>query len=439
MLEAEGLLIDPVGAIVAGVTLQLVVLDPSLDALASAAGALVARTGFGATAGVLCGLLLVGLLRFRRAVPEGVVVGNLEPRVARELGEFQEHLTVGLIGMLFVLLAADVRVAEVWALGLPGLLTVGTLALVVRPLGVALCTAGSELRFRERAFLSWVAPRGVVAAAIASLTVAFLHGEGIAQAEQVRALVFLTIALTVVVQGGSAPWVARLLRVRAPGRERVVILGAEELGFALAEALALPKEKLLFCDANPLHCREAEARGYRVVYGDVLQERTLARMRLERARAVVGLTANNEVNHHFAGEARDEFEVPECFVAIGGARTDVASRIVHKQESRVLFDGPKEVERWNVRLRHRLVVRHELVFEGAPAAETKASEGPSPEPDPYLLLVMIRDDERSIMYERLELAAGDRTLALVHDAEEDLALERLARLGWHPATADDEE
>ena len=477
VLEAEGLLIDPVGAIVAGVALQLVLLDPGLDQLASGAGALAARTGFGALAGLVFGFALVGLLRFRRAVPEGlenlvalggalvafevceallsesgilavtvagVVVGNMEHRVARELGEFQEHLTVGLIGLLFVLLAADVRLADVFGLGMPGLLTVAALALVVRPLNIWLCTLGSDLSWRERAFLGWIGPRGVVAAAIASLAAGFLQEEGIEGAASIRALVFLTIAATVILQGGTAPLVARLLQVRAPGREMLVVLGAEELGFAFAEALGTPKEGVLFADSNPLHCRAAEARGYRVVWGNALEERTVARMRLERAWAVVGLTPNNEVNHHFAGEAKAEYGVPACYAAIGRESSEVATRIVQKQGGRVLFDGPKDVERWNVRFRHgaaEIVELEYLAPAGDAPLETASPLIRAEDPDPYLILAVTRADRVDPMFERFVAAEGDVAVVALYSPDRATALERLSARGFWPAVphTDDEK
>ncbi len=460
VLEAEGLLIDPVGAIVAGVTLQLVVLDPGLDSLAAAGSSLLARTAFGTAAGLICGFALAGLLRFRRLVPEGmenlvalggalvvfevcesllaesgilavtlagVVVGNLERHVAEELGEFQEHLTVGLIGLLFILLAADVRLADVFGLGMPGLLTVAALAFIVRPINIAICTWGSDLNWRERAFLSWVAPRGVVAAAIASLAAAFLAEENIPGSEAIRALVFLTIAATVVVQGGTAPLMARLLKVRAPGREAVVILGAEELGFAVAEATNVAKEQILFCDSNPLHCREAESRGYRVVWGNALEERTIARLRLERANAIVAVTSNNEVNQHFAGEAAGE-GVPNCFAAIGHHSHEVSSAIVHKQAGSVLFDGPKDVERWNVRMRHSNSESVLLRFTGVPEEQEDSSS--RREPDPFLIMAIQRQDQRDVMFQRFEAQEGDLAFAIVHSPEREEAEARLARLGW---------
>ena len=152
--------------------------------------------------GAVGGLLLAFLLRIKRLIPEGLenvfalsaalvlfqlsdsvrpesgivavivaglVVANGESHALDGLRDFKEQLTVLLIGMLFVLLAADVRLEEVRALGWPGVLTVAALMLVVRPLNVAVGTWGSGFGWREKAFLSWIAPRGIVAAAVASL------------------------------------------------------------------------------------------------------------------------------------------------------------------------------------------------------------------------------------------------------------------------------
>ena len=486
ILEAEGLLIDPVGAVVAAVALQLVV-TPGAESLAAGALGLLARLAFGVGAGVAIGFALARLLRLPRAVPEGlenlvalggallgfelceavlsesgilavtvagVLVGNFEKRLARELGEFQEHLTVGLIGLLFVLLAADVRLAEVAALGAAGLGVVLALALVVRPLGVALCTAGAGLTWRERAFLSWVGPRGVVAAAIASLAAAVLGelggSDGDAGAE-IRALVFLTIAVTVVVQGGSAKWVARWLGVGS-GRDRIVILGAEGLGFALADTLRGAARRIVFVDSNPGHCLNAEALGFQVVNGDVFSEPVLARLQLERAQLVIGLCDNAQVNAWFAAEARARFDVPETFVAVARSARGSGERIAKKQQSRVLFDGAKDVARWNVRFRHGQtgLARFEFVGGGGGGDEARDGDGdavtraisksagastaspPSTagDGDAFLLLAVERDGGRWPLAAGDAIAPGTRALAALYSVEQERALAELAQRGW---------
>ncbi len=476
VLEAEGVLIDPIGAIVAAITLQIV-LAPTTE-VASGLWALGVRLGFGAFAGAGFGFLLGRLLSLDRVVPEGlenlvtlgavlvlsevcnavlsesgilavtvagVVVGNLDTRVSRELREFQDLLTVGLLGILFVLLAADVRVSEVLGLGWRGVLTVAALAFLVRPANVVVSTVRSDLDLRDKAFLSWIAPRGIVAAAVASLFAAVLDAEGMAGGSELRALVFLTIALTVVVQAGSAPLAAWLLGVRAPGRDMVAILGAEEFGLTLGEILRQGNTRVLFLDANPGHCRAAEERDFPVVYGNALEERTLARARLEQARVAIGLTANDEVNGLFAQEAREEFGVRACYAALNRADAGITPAMLAKRGVRVLFDGPKEVERWNVRVRHgqarvdhyRFAGRGEPTGEGAGQVEARGIGGEGP--DAYAVLAVQRGSEWLPMHTDFEPRADDVAAIAVYVSEEEAARQELERLGWVPLEAETEQ
>ncbi len=472
ILEAEGVLIDPIGAILAAVTLEIV-LGASLESFQQGLLDLLLRLGLGVAAGLGFGALLGLLLRGRRVVPDGleniftlgsvlvlfelceavigesgilavtvagVVVGNMVKRVGSELGEFEEQLTVALIGVLFILLAADVRVQEVLALGTSGLATVAVLVLLVRPADVLLSTWGSELDARERALLCWVAPRGVVAAAIASLFAGVLDATpGFEGGREFRALVFLTIAVTVVLQGGTTPLVARLLGVRAPPREGLVILGAEEFAFGLAEILRAGGREVRFVDSSPGHCRAAQERGFPVVYGNALEIRTLARARLERARAVLGITANDEVNSLFAREAREDFGVPESYVAFSSRASGVTSRILEKQSSHVLFDGPKEVERWNVRFRHGAARIVTFRWRGPPELEPEVAEKSGESlgardgaADTYVVLAVEEGERWTPMHADRELRPDTLAAVAIHGPDEAKALEALGRLGFVP-------
>lgn len=466
VLEAEGLLIDTVGAIVAAVALPIVV-APGLDGVASFTTGLGLRLGFGTLSGLVAGFVLARLLRARRLVPSdarhlvalagalltfelsetvfsesgilavvvaGVVVGNSERSLARELGEFQEHLTVGLIGLLFVLLAADVRLEQVLGLGWGGVLTVAALGLVVRPFSVWVCTAGTEFTWREKAFLSWVAPRGVVAAAVASITASALDVHGGAGGAELRALVFLTIAITVALQGGTAPFVAWLLGVGLKGRDAAVVLGGGDLGLALGGVLRETTERVVFADSNPGNCRRAEEEGFSVVYGDVFEPATQSRLRLERAHTAVAITGNPVLNSHFAEEAKERFKVPEVYVAMGSSSAAASERTVGKYEGRILFDRPRDVQRWDTRIRHALTETARVVFE--PPAGDDAPGAPAGDgPDAYVVLAVKRGGRWMPMHGGLVPAAGDEAHVILHAEQRDAAFARLAALGWRPVPA----
>jgi NhaP-type Na+/H+ or K+/H+ antiporter len=445
VLEAEGVLIDPIGAILAVLLLELAIAP---DAASQLEGALTffAQLGFGAGAGIAAGFALALTLRARRLVPEGlengfalasvlllyqacdqvvhesgilavtvagIVVGNLRSRVDRDLREFKDQLTVLLIGLLFVLLAADVRIETVQRLGWHGVAVVGLLVVVVRPLGVWLCTMGSELDVRERAFIAWIAPRGIVAAAVASVTASALIAAGDSGANDLRALVFLTIAGTVLLAGVTAAPVASLLGVRLPGRDRIAILGSQGLGLALGRWLRDNGRSVVFLDSNAEHVRAAEEAEFPVVFGDAVQERTLQRARFESVGAVIGLTPNQTLNTVFVSRARELFAVPEGYIAIAKAGTGIAPDLVQSGAARVLFDGAHDPERWDVRARHGDVEVEDWDVVG----ESGDTEG-APKVGERLVLLGLRRGKRvGPMFEKEKLVKGDVVAVAIFEPE----------------------
>jgi len=465
VLEAEGVLIDPVGAILAVLVLELV-LAPE-HAITGATGLLL-RVGTGALFGLAGGLALARVLRVRKLVPEGhenilvlasvlllfevsdalsshsgilavtiagVAVGNSKTLIDRDLREFKDQLTVLLIGLLFVLLAADVRASDVASLGTRGLLVVGGLVFVVRPLVVALATARSDLAWRERAFVAWVAPRGIVAAAVASLVATAMDESGIPGGAQVRALVFLTIACTVLQAGLTAGIVGSWLGVRLPRREGVAILGAQGLGILLGRALRAGGVPVVFLDSNPQACRLAEDEGFPVVYGNALEERTLQRARVDALETAVGLTPNQTVNAVFVSRARDLFYVPRAYLAAHAAGAGLAGELVRDGEADFVFEGAHDLDRWDVRLRHGGVELATFEFEGAAAREADASEPPPPAPpaigERCVLLAIARSGERARPVSRRDVPArGDRVTVALHVPDRGDAEAALRARGW---------
>jgi NhaP-type Na+/H+ or K+/H+ antiporter len=464
VLEAEGVLIDPVGAILAVLVLEIA-LSPGTDTFGKGALGFMLRMGFGAAAGAAAGLLLVGLLRTRRIVPEGlenvftlasvlalyqgcdalvstsgilavvvagVVVGNSRIHVDRDLREFKDQLTMLLIGLLFILLGADVGLEDVRRLGWPGLAVLATLVLVVRPLNVWLVTAGSELSGRERLFVSWMAPRGIVAAAVASVTASAIESQGLTGGGELRALVFLTIAGTVLIAGLTAGPVAAMLDLRLPAREAVAILGAQGLGLALGAELRAASVPVVFLDSNPQSSRRAQRAGFDVVLGNALDERTLQRAGFERVGTAIGLTPNEILNSLFVAEARESFGVRERYVALAGVESEIPPELLRRREAQALFEGPHDVSRWDVRSRHgELGVEH-LVFRGAEAAAEGAErEGAGARSRELYVILSIRRGARVLpMSGGLKPREGDIAAVALSEPDREAALEALGKLGW---------
>lgn len=383
VLEAEGVLGDAIGAIVAVVALE-VAISP-VTSLAAGGLSVLSRLGFGALVGAACGLVLAAILGREGLVPEGlesvftlslvvamyqasnavlpesgivsviaagIVVGNARARVVAELREFKEQLTVMLIGLLFVLLAADVRLYQVTSLGWAGVATVLALMLLVRPANVLVGTAGSDLAWRERAFIAWLAPRGIVAAAVSSLFAQTLAEAGIPGGTELRAMVFLVIAITVVVQGLTGGLVADLLGVRRPSESGWVILGANALARAMARALGSTGEEVVLVDSNPDACRAAEAEGLTAIHGSGLDEEVQRQAQLDTRSGCLGLTANEEVNLLFAGRARKDYKLRRVWVALRREHLGVDEETAQRLGARVLFGEPQDINLWALRLRH---------------------------------------------------------------------------------------
>jgi hypothetical protein len=363
-------------------------------------------------------------------VVAGVVVGNSGTRVSELLQEFEEQLTVALIAVVFVLLAADVRLADLIALGWNGAATVAALVLVVRPLCVFACTAQSDLALREKIFLALVAPRGIVAAAVASLFAGFMAQAGVAGGTELRALVFLTIIGTVVFCGAAAPLLATLLRVRAPERNGVAILGAEELGLTLGELLRDAGAAVTVFDSNPHHCRAAAERGFGYVSGNALEEHASTRAVLQSARVAVALTLNDGVNSLFAREAMNQYRVSEGLVLLTPQRR-VPEPMLEREGIRTAFDGPKDPESWNVSLRHGRARIALLEFAGRADLEPLGEDD-----DRFVFLLRLRGDAWQVVHRGLEWRDGDRAWVAIERSSEAAALARLVRAGWRePAAA----
>ena len=467
ILEAEGVLIDPVGALLAVLVLQ-VTLAPGAMGVMGEIGDLLLRVAVGSACGVVGGLAIAGVLRLSSlvhglenaltlalvvllfhasdvlVVPSGLlavtvaglVVGNVKSPVDEDLREFKDQLTVLMIGVVFILLAADIGLEDVLALGWAGVGVLATLMLVVRPAAVWVATRGTSIPWREQVFLSAIAPRGIVAAAIASLTARAIGADAASQGVELRALVFLVIGGTVLGAGLVAHPLASALGLRRARRDRVAILGAQGLGMAVGQVLHAAGQSVVVLDADPQRCRAAEHAGLAVVYGNALQERTLRRIPIEDVDTVLGATFNDSLNSQFVRLARHTFGVGRGLVSVEALDGDRVPEHVQRSGADVLFAGPHDQEQWDVRWRHRDVELAEVSYRGRPEGEP--GEPAAPVPDTFVILTHQRAGRLQPMSLTLarSLKAGDRATVALHRRDRDAAVAALGSLGWDLQPAD---
>lgn len=465
ILEGEGVLIDPIGAIIATVTLE-VILQPGSLSFARGTLDLILRLGMGALIGLVAGFLISWALRPRHLIPDqmvnifaltsvlavfhlanlvehevgigavtvaGLVVGNFCKRVLRDLMEFKEQLTVMFIGMLFVLLAADIRLSEIGALGWSGVATVVVLMLIVRPLNVAASTAGSDLTWRERLFMSWLAPRGIVAAAVASFFAVALDAAGIPGGSELRAMTFLVIAITVTVQGITGGWLASLLNLKPPAGRGFIILGAGDLGRALGRALREGEETVVFVDSNADAANAAQADGFQVVFGNALEERTLTQARAGELATAIALTPNEEVNLMFADRCRREHRIDTTLVALNKGLGHISADMASEAGARVLFASHRDIGLWSVRLRRNQANIERWHFGDEQEAETIEMKPEDLNMYQLILpLVIYRKGRAKPVDDQTAFRRGDELALAVNREKHNEAADHLRKLGWTP-------
>ena len=272
---------------------------------------------------------------------------------------------------------------------------------------------------------------------MAAVTANALDSHGLSGGPELRALVFLTIAGTVLLAGLTAVPAAALLGLRQPERNGVAILGAHGLGLALGEELRRANLPVQFLDSNPQSSRRAEEAGFSVVFGNALEERTLQRARLELTGTAVGLTPNDALNGVFVGRARELFGVPERYVALTSIGEGITPEFLRDDDTRVLFDGPHDVERWDVRSHHSEMTVERYVFE-PPETPDESQAAPPSSGERFVLLCVTRGSRTHPMYAGFRPEAGDVAAIALHLDERESAEATLKELGWLPDPAEPE-
>ena len=246
VLKAEGLVLEPIGAVLALLLLELILGD--LHGIKEVFIALMQRLGGGVLIGLSSGWVLSEILKkvkneasfgielqvtlgfiflvygiceyflpesgLPASVAAGFVVGKREIIDKEKLDNLIGELAQLSITVLFPLLAADVSWGELSPLGWGGIICVFMLMVVIRPISISVATIGNELNLKEKIFLSCLAPRGIVTAAVASLFSIRLEQAGVLGAGRLQGLVFLTILMTVGIQGLTASPLAKILELK---------------------------------------------------------------------------------------------------------------------------------------------------------------------------------------------------------------------------------
>jgi len=337
ILKWEGILIDPIGATVAVLVLEAILAGRlGNGALGPIVLGMLQMLVIGIALGALGALLLVQLFK-RYWVPEelqnpvavmvivglfaasdalqaesglltttvmGIALANQRQISTRHLSQFKEDIGVLLLSSLFIVLAARLDLEQLSSVGGSALAFLALLIFVARPLSVLISTARSPLSWRARAFIAWIAPRGIVAVSVASLFALKLKQDSVPGAERLIPITFLMVVGTVVIYGLSASRVAAWLGLALPQPRGVLVVGAHGWAREIAQALAGTDREVQVVDTNWQNVSAARLAGLPAVYASVLSEHALDEIDLSRIGNLFALTSNDEVNSlaalHFA-------------------------------------------------------------------------------------------------------------------------------------------
>lgn len=237
----------------------------------------------------------------------GMWLANAKDINIQQILHFKEHLTILLITGLFIFLAARISLDDFAALGSGALLLFVFMQLVSRPLSIFLSTFRSNLRLKDKLFLSWVAPRGIVAASISSLFAIKLTEYGIDEAILLVPMTFMVIIGTVVLQSATARPVALTLGVAEPAPRGFLLIGANRVAREIGQALARYDRRVLMTDSNWEYISQVRMLGLDYYYGNPISSHADDNLNLIGIGQVVALTPDQHFNIMACMQFVDEF------------------------------------------------------------------------------------------------------------------------------------
>ena len=449
VIKWEGIVNDPIGAVLAALVFEVVAHGAGSHLAADSAWML----GKTALVGLLLGgggaWLIVHLLQ-RYLVPDylqnpvvlgvvvlvfaisnalqeesglvtvtvlGLVLANQSRASVKHVVEFKENLRVLLISVLFILLSSRVSIGweDLKQVGWGGLGFVLVLIVLIRPAATLLATVGSDLRRNERLLLSWIHPRGIVAAAIASLFALRLgksQPELAAEGERLVLMTFLVIVGTVLIYGLSLGPLARRLGLSREDPQGVLFAGASPLVRQIAHALDAEEVPTLLVDTNPQNVAAGRINGLRVHYASIGSEFVLQGLDLGGIGRLLAMTPNDEVNSIAAMEFRELFGSANVYQLAPPKKTSERHRRIPEHlRGRVLFSARATYDELRRREEAGAMLKKTTLTEGFTIDDFRAQYGES-----ALVLCVFPEEGRARFAaedQPLDLKSGGKILALV--------------------------
>jgi NhaP-type Na+/H+ or K+/H+ antiporter len=238
----------------------------------------------------------------------GMVLGNKKISALKDVLYFKEAISILLISILFILLSANINVSDFKLVyNWKTLALFGVVVLIVRPLGVFLSTYKSGMKLNEKLFISWVGPRGIVAAGIASLFGLKLAKQGVEGAEYITPLVFMIVLGTVLLNATTARLFARLSKVLLKRSEGILIIGASPPARLIASYLQNSERRVVLIDSNAKHIENAKKLNLEAIECDIYSDDLVENIELNDIGYLMALTGSYSVNEYAISKLKKHF------------------------------------------------------------------------------------------------------------------------------------
>ncbi len=340
VLKWEGIIIDPIGALVAVLVYEFISSGEGGEFTLHALQAFVKIVIIGASIGFTSAYLLYFMIK-KHLVPHyllnvftlalvlgifvasdllahesgllavvvmGMVLGNLDVEEIKGILDFKESLSVLLISILFILLSANMDLPHLeLLLDWRCIVLFFIVVLLLRPLSVFLSTTSSSLSINEKLFISWVGPRGIVAAGIASLFGLRLVDKGVAGAEFITPLVFMVVLGTVLLNATTARLMARLLKVTQDKSNGILMVGVNAASKLIAKYLQDNGRHVMLVDNNVNNVKKAQSEGLKALQANIYTEDFQDNLEFLDMGYLMAMTSSAEVNKFAVDKFKNDF------------------------------------------------------------------------------------------------------------------------------------
>lgn len=329
ILKWEGIVVDPIGAILAILVFEGITSGEGQSPLKLAFLGIIKTIFAGFGFGFLGGIVLKKLLE-KYQIPDhlqipaslsimalvyalsdffqhesgllattlmGITLANQTDVPVKHIIHFKENLTTMLIGTLFILLSARLPLEVFKNFNLNTILFIITLILLIRPISIFISTLTSKLNLKEKIFLSWMAPRGIVAASVSSIFAYRLQEIGFEQAQEIPTVIFSIIIFTVLIYGFTARPLAKILNLSTEKSTKgIIIVGGHYWGRLLAKELIKNNIPVIIVDTNPYNISASKMIDIPAIQGNIIDENLIQEIDFAYFNKMIALTSNDDVN-----------------------------------------------------------------------------------------------------------------------------------------------